>query len=105
VKIAMLAALAVIGATAPAAAQFYPYPPPQREYYQPAPQPYYSPRQGYGYGYGGGGYYQRPVVIGDICQTSRGDCRTRPAQEGANCRCNIPGFGPKRGNIIAGRGW
>jgi hypothetical protein len=99
-KITILAALAVLGATAPASAQFYPYPPPPRPYY--APQPYYGPGPGYGYG---GGYYQRPVVIGNICTTSRGDCRVRPSPEGAPCRCSIPGFGPKRGNVVAGRGW
>lgn len=36
---------------------------------------------------------------GAICVTSRGNCRSYPAPYGAPCRCDIPGFGPKRGNI------
>jgi hypothetical protein len=102
-RIMIFAALAVLGATGPAAAQFFPFPPP------PPPRPYYPPEQRYygpppGYGYGGG-YYQRPVVIGNICTTSRGDCPTRPRPEGSPCGCNIPGFGPKRGAVVGGRGW
>ncbi len=37
---------------------------------------------------------------GAICVTSRGACRiSLPLVSGAACRCDIPGFGPKRGNV------
>ena len=38
--------------------------------------------------------------LGDVCVTSRGSCGTPQANYiGAPCRCNIPGFGSKRGNV------
>lgn len=43
--------------------------------------------------------YERRVSIGQTCETSRGSCESRPAPVGAGCRCVIPGFGVKRGNI------
>lgn len=102
------AAVALLGA-APAAAQYGPY-------------------GGYGGGYGayGGGYghrgwdedddrpryrrrhwgehhsYERRVQVGSICYTARGSCRTHPAPVRSGCGCNIPGFGFKRGAIVAG---
>jgi hypothetical protein len=100
---AALAAVMALGSVSAAQAQYYPYPPPQRPYYGPGP--YYGPNP-----YGGypqpnpyGGYYQprRPVVIGNICYTSRGACQSRPVPEGTLCRCIIPGFGRKEGNVIA----
>jgi hypothetical protein len=99
-----LAAAAVAGFTlfssiTPAMAQYYPYPqPPQRPYYG---GPGYDPR------YGGQEYYspRRRVVLGEICETSRGACQIRPSPEGSRCRCNIPGFGPKRGAVVGQGGW
>jgi hypothetical protein len=50
-----------------------------------------------------GGGYDSPVYgrrMGYICETSRGACEiSRPAPLGASCRCHIPGFGRKRGNV------
>ena len=74
---------------------------------------------GFGGGYGGGDfdegprYRRRPPVayddgpsyggggaFGRACATSRGVCYVRrPQPYGSGCRCDIPGFGPKRGNI------
>jgi hypothetical protein len=89
---AIVAACVLASSVTPAMAQFYPYPqPPQRPYYGPG----YDPR------FGGQDYYSpRRVPFGNVCETSRGACRSRPAPEGSRCRCNIPGFGPKRGNIV-----
>jgi hypothetical protein len=53
------------------------------------------PRGPRGYGYGP----PRVENFGRICVTSRGECRTRPGPVGANCGCEIPGFGFKRGAI------
>jgi hypothetical protein len=104
--LAALVAFTAFGAVSSAQAQYYPYPP-QRPYYGPNPYGGYVQPNPYG-GYVqpnpyGGGYYapRRPVIIGNICVTSRGACRTRPRQEGALCGCNIPGFGPKQGNVAA----
>jgi hypothetical protein len=96
-----LVGLGLLAAVVPSLAQYYPYPQP-RPYYEPAPRPYYQPNP-----YQGGGYYQpyRPVVIGNICVTSRGSCQTRPRPENSSCGCNIPGFGPKRGAVVSQRGW
>ena len=44
--------------------------------------------------------YRRGGAFGRACATSRGVCYVRrPEPYGAPCRCDIPGFGPKRGNI------
>jgi hypothetical protein len=99
---AIVAAAALIATALPAAAQFYPGPPgPPPGYYRPGPPPgYYQPDP-----WGGGGYYRpRPVVIGNVCYTSRGSCPTRPRPVESPCSCFIPGFGPKRGGVVAG-GW
>jgi hypothetical protein len=115
--LAALVALTALGAASSAQAQYYPYPGPQPYY---GPNPYGGPpvpRNPYGYvqpnPYGGGyvrpdpyggGYYgppRRRVVIGNICVTSRGACQSRPVPEGTLCRCIIPGFGRKQGNVVA----
>jgi hypothetical protein len=101
VKRIALIALGLVSAITPAAAQYYPYPPQRPHYYEPAPRPYYRPDP---YGWGAPPRY-RPVVVGNICYTSRGSCRTRPAPEQSPCGCNIPGFGFKRGGVIAQPQW
>lgn len=87
-KIAIAAlAGATLLAMAPASAQYW------DPYERPAPR---WERPNYGGGYG------RPYPrreFGRVCVTSRGDCGVRPAPIGAGCRCHIPGFGPKRGNV------
>jgi hypothetical protein len=95
-----LAAAGIVATAAPALAQYYPYPPPPRPYYQP--HPHYRPDP-----YGGGYYqpYRRPV-IGNLCVTSRGNCYTRPRPADSSCTCEIPGFGLKRGAILSpNQGW
>ncbi|WP_264050226.1 hypothetical protein [Methylobacterium flocculans] len=37
--------------------------------------------------------------FGRLCLTQRGNCVTEPQPWGSQCRCMIPGFGPKRGEI------
>lgn len=64
---------------------------------------YYSP--GPGYYEGGPRYYrERPRYsdrgdFSNVCVTSRGNCRIRPAPLGYPCRCDIPDFGRKRGRV------
>ncbi|MGL4242701.1 MAG: hypothetical protein ACRCTI_16435 [Beijerinckiaceae bacterium] len=102
----MFALVGLAAASAPALAQYYPYPPQGGGYYRQDPYGRWS-NPGYGGGYGGGwggGYYQRPVRFGNVCLTSRGSCPARPRPEQSPCTCIIPGFGPKRGGIIAS-GW
>jgi hypothetical protein len=89
----MFLSLTALVAT-PAAAQVYLYPDP---YVQPRPR--YGPPPEYGYGY----RYRQPQQFGDVCITSRGNCRVNWVPAGSGCRCMIPGFGPKRGNVIASR--
>ncbi|MFC0282816.1 hypothetical protein ACFFJB_04195 [Camelimonas abortus] len=36
---------------------------------------------------------------GPVCVTSRGACPSIPLPAGAPCRCDIPGFGWKRGAV------
>jgi hypothetical protein len=103
----MLAALAALALAAPASAQYYgsPY-----ERWQPGPRYYEYERPGYGYR----PYYERRVYryerpryetrrvvrYGNVCVTSRGSCEyPQSYQIGTRCSCDIPGFGPKRGNI------
>jgi hypothetical protein len=86
------AGLASVAAfTTPAAAQPWGYFPP------PPPPP------GWGHYHGGPWYYPpyRPrVTFSDVCITSRGTCDLgRPLRSGTPCRCFIPGFGPKRGQV------
>lgn len=118
----LLAALAALALTAPAAAQYYSNPYSQRyeeEWVEPAPSYRYERRPDYGYrpepryGYeprreyredyryaqprGG---WQRRAQGGSICVTSRGSCQyPQTLANGARCSCDIPGFGLKRGNI------
>ena len=113
-----VAALAMLAA-APAFAQFFPgqpypqpqsyyqqqrpyYPPPEPEYqqpqqpYYPQQQPYYQQRPDYGY------RPRRPPQVSNLCGTSRGVCYINVlAPVSAPCRCEVPGFGLKRGNVIA----
>ena len=111
----LLAALALQALAAPASAQYYdPYSPAPRWYepaprYQPKPD-YYQPRSDY---YERRRYYDegpprgvwrrpaRQVAVGNICVTSRGSCEyPQYFQLQTPCRCQIPGFGPKRGAIL-----
>jgi hypothetical protein len=89
-SLAFLSLLAVVATPATAQVYFYPEP-----YVQPRPR--YGPPPGYGYG------YRQPQQFGDVCITSRGNCRVNWVPAGSGCRCMIPGFGPKRGNVIASR--
>ncbi len=80
----------------PSMAQFYPqygggY---ERDYDR---RPRYEERRYEERGYG----YDRPRRdLGGVCVTSRGSCGMPQANYiGAPCRCNIPGFGSKRGNV------
>jgi hypothetical protein len=123
----LLAALAALALTAPASAQYYgnPYSQPyQEEWEEPAPTYRYERerRPDYGYRPESRGYEtrrgyrqeyrqdnryaqprgerQRRAQGGSICVTSRGSCQyPQPMSNGANCTCDIPGFGVKRGNI------
>jgi hypothetical protein len=90
----LIAALATLAGTVllagSASAQYYdPYSP----YYRPPPPAYRPPPPYYG-----GGYY-RPGRVGQTCVTSRGSCYSYPAPISSPCKCFIPGFGKKRGNI------
>ena len=89
-------ALAGLAMTGSANAQYY-----GGGYYAPPPPPGYDPYgRPYGYrpppppyGYG----YRAP--LGRFCETGRGSCYTRPVPVGSACRCDIPGFGLKRGIV------
>lgn len=123
----MLTVLAALTLAAPASAQYYgsPYSTYERGWSEPAPRYDYD-RPGYGYRPGPSyerreyyGYeprreyrreyrYVRPREewrrqarrYGNVCVTSRGSCEyPQSFPINANCRCDIPGFGPKRGNI------
>lgn len=100
----MLLAVAIAGlaVTGTANAQYYG----GGGYYAPPPPAYdpYDRPYGYrrpppppAYGYGGGYGYRQP--IGRFCETGRGSCYTRPTPVGSGCRCDIPGFGLKRGIV------
>jgi hypothetical protein len=53
-------------------------------------QPYSPAPRSYGH-YGG---------VGSVCVTSRGNCSVgQLVPLGSGCRCNIPGFGRKRGQV------
>ena len=95
-----LAAMAVVGlmaSTVPSSAQYFPFPQQQQQ------QRYYDPR--FDDRYNDYQPYRRRVQAGDVCVTSRGACRTRPAPVSSRCGCNIPGFGFKRGAIEDPRGF
>lgn len=119
VKKLILTALtgAALVAAVPAGAQYYdPYRPPPPRYddgyrYDRPPPPRYDdgyrrpppPRYDDGYrqpdyGRPGPGYDRGPRP-GAMCVTSRGTCPAPPIQRGSPCRCDIPGFGVKRGAV------
>ncbi len=103
----VLAAMALsVLAAQPATAQYYGNPyrggpsyyeeddfddAPRRTYRRDRYEQEYAPRRE---------FRSRRAQLGSICVTSRGSCDVGyavPIQ--SNCRCNIPGFGPKRGNV------
>lgn len=98
---------ALIGAAVmPASAQYYGQPDP---YYRPPPPPGYGPPPGPGYGpppYGGPPGYGQPRPYGGrrgsgVCVTSRGNCPIGYVVPiNTPCRCDIPGFGTKRGAAL-----
>jgi hypothetical protein len=102
-KSLILAAMSVMIAT-PALAQVrleFGSPGYYEDDYAPPP-PRYRQRYGEPYGNPYGGYERRAYgrrAYGGVCVTSRGACEVGPSPVGARCRCNIPGFGPKRGNV------
>jgi hypothetical protein len=93
----LLACAALLAVSTPALAQYYPAPHGGHPYGGPPPWARQQP-----WGGGGGYYYERPVAMGNVCVTSRGNCRTRPRPEQSPCSCFIEGFGPKRGAVIGG---
>lgn len=100
VKRLILAAL-LAGAAIPASAQYYGPgygPPPPPPGYGPSPD-YGPPPRPYGYGPRPDGYGPRPYGRqSSVCVTSRGTCPIGYAVPfNSPCRCDIPGFGPKRG--------
>lgn len=91
------AALAVFALTAPAAAQYYgnPYPPPPASEWRGPPPGYHHGRP-----HEWRRHEQRQRV-GNLCYTSRGSCEyPRYFPINTPCRCDIPGFGTKRGAIL-----
>jgi hypothetical protein len=88
--LAASAAATLVAGVAPALAQYYGegYGPPRR-----TARPY---DDGYG-----GGPYGGPPRVSRVCVTSRGACPSYPLPQGSRCRCEIPGFGSKRG-IVGG---
>lgn len=64
--------------------------------YVPRRRPRYEERREYDRG---GDYGRSRANVGSICITARGSCPTRPSPRGYPCRCDIPGFGEKRGNV------
>ncbi|SIQ09639.1 hypothetical protein SAMN05880592_101896 [Bosea sp. TND4EK4] len=108
ITLAVLAGATLLSAI-PAGAQYYDPYRPRYEYDRPPP-----PRYDDGYRrpprYDDG--YRRPPPPDDyrygpprgprgggMCVTSRGSCPTPPIPRGAPCRCDIPGFGEKRGIV------
>jgi hypothetical protein len=75
-------------------------PPPPYGYWPPPGYGRPPPPPGYGYGYAMGPHGPRPPGTSRVCATSRGSCDVGSWQPiSAPCRCMIPGFGRKRGNI------
>ena len=111
----LLAALALSALAAPASAQYYgPYSP-APQWYEPAPRYRYQPQPDYDQprsdyyerrrNYDEGpprSVWRRPArQVGNICVTSRGSCEyPQYFQLQTPCRCDIPGFGLKRGAIL-----
>jgi hypothetical protein len=98
-RVVLAAAILSTLAAAPAAAQYYrPYGG-QEEFDDDGfdrrrPPPPYSYRERYDYP------RSRRARLGSVCITSRGNCDVGGAVPlNAPCRCYIPGFGPKRGNV------
>jgi hypothetical protein len=117
-KRVLLSALTVLTLVAPASAQYYGGPSYEEEWSEPAPSYRYERRPDYGYrpspeyGYETRREYRygeprdgwrrqaRRGQFGNVCVTSRGSCEyPQSFPLNSNCRCDIPGFGPKRGNI------
>jgi hypothetical protein len=95
-KFAIILALTGISCAGSAFAQFYPpfgggY---ERDYYRPRYEERRYERDDYD-------RYERRSrrEQGQYCVTSRGSCTSAPGYINAPCRCKIPGFGLKRGNI------
>ena len=116
----LLAALAAMTLAAPASAQYY-YDDtrgqgdaweeriqrtPRYEYYDERPSYNYRSRRDNGwredryYAQPRRGGYRQAERFGSVCVTSRGSCEyPQSLRPGTRCSCDIPGFGPKRGNI------
>lgn len=73
-----------------------PPPPPQGNYGNQPPPGYYGNRPPQPQG----NYGNRPPPRGSMCVTSRGSCPTFRAPNNTPCRCDLPGFGVKRGAVI-----
>jgi hypothetical protein len=101
----------------PASAQYYYEAPDSEPSYRHGPRPdgwserrpayEYETRREYRYGPPSGEWRRegrrpmRRTQVGNVCVTSRGSCEyPQYFPLNARCRCNIPGFGPKRGNIL-----
>ena len=113
-KVIIAAAALAIVAAFPAAAQYYGedlYGRDGRYYEEDFGRP--SVRRGPrpGYEWEPRGYYgERPRErfnrraygqgFGRVCVTSRGNCAGPPVPINSRCRCDIPGFGLKRGNVL-----
>jgi hypothetical protein len=91
-----LASVTLLGSL-PAGAQYYdPYRgPPRGDYYERGPRGYEYERRRPRYD----DDYRPRRSRGGVCVTSRGNCPTY-SPVGAGCRCDIPGFGTKRGNVF-----
>ncbi|MDJ1157962.1 hypothetical protein QNA08_06910 [Chelatococcus sp. SYSU_G07232] len=97
--LAVATAASALAASGAAQAQWYPSPGYDDGYYE---RRYYRERPRYDYDddyYYERRYYRPRARFGSMCVTARGNC---PASGyvGASCSCYIPGFGPKRGNIV-----
>lgn len=94
-----------LSGTGAANAQYYPPPgyyggPPPGYYRHDGPPPGHyrrpPPRRYYDDGYSP---YPRRIRIGTTCVTSRGNCSANGIPVGQGCKCYIPGFGTKRGEV------
>lgn len=103
-------AAAVVLVTAPAFAQYYQQAP-RYGYQQPPTYDYAQPpAPRYGYQEPAPGYYRQPrygrpayrqQVYGGICYTKRGSCELGGSLPvGSYCRCDIPFFGSKQGEVV-----
>lgn len=100
-----LGAACLLLGTVSASAQYYEQRPRGGYWQEEAPPPprHRQRRDWRDEGEGWGGYDRRPPMrqrFGGVCITSRGSCAAHPRlSSGAPCRCDIPGFGEKRGNV------